>query len=55
MKNVPFYFDKQMLMKKLNLYSVKIDKVFTKFWLFICLKIVLIGWVLHCYRDVKML
>ena len=30
MKNVPFYFDKQMLMKKLNLYSVKIDKVFTK-------------------------
>ena len=55
MKNVPFYFDKQMLMKKLNLYSVKIDKVFTKFWLFICLKIILIGWVLHCYRDVKML
>lgn len=30
-------------------------KFLRKFWLFICLKIILIGWVLHCYRDVKML
>lgn len=55
MKNVPFYFDKQMLMKKLNLYSVKIDKVFTKVLVIYLSKIILIGWVLHCYRDVKML